>query len=139
MNRKKDVFRKLIPNILIICLTLFWILILAVGIDETKSTFRTHYADEKEMLYNLKGGYYYQLLNDTYTRENLGIKTKDDDMKAAHASAKYAYAAVRYKAYLEAGDTALADREHQKMQALREDFGEYGFVTDNIYNYLEVK
>ena len=136
---KSQGVRNTILNIVIVILTIIAFVHAAALVSETNPRSGYHYGPDpaESMIRMLERGRYTDLLRSKYTNEMLGTGVDSNSGYAVpYAAADYFEAAFNYNGYMSAGDTGGASAFKKKMDSSRTALGEYGYVADDIDEFL---
>lgn len=138
MIQNRRFSKNMILNIIIIALCFILFLSATVLVIRVVQYQRRYTNSEDILLNQLRYRDYHYLTEAVYENEALNVPP-DKDMAGLYAVAHYYENAMLFYAHQTVGNEEQAKRRYEKMQEYEEQFGEYGYVIEEIWDYLEEK
>lgn len=141
MNKWKEQIsniKLLILNIIIVILAILLVVVFVVAAEELYSAFSDDAVGEDAFIYAMEEERYGDLVEYYYRNNVEGDKT-DPNMQEYYGVAWYFEAAFYYKMYEEAGETARAAEQKERMEKAVQQLGDFHFMEGKINETLELE
>ncbi len=139
-NKIRETRQNVIILVMNIAIVVFGIIMVICGFVATSNLLDRFSVpnDERSMYYRLNDGDFGQMVNMYHQNVQAGFGD-DRQLQEYYGVAEYYEAASFYKVFLDAGDTARAEREKVKMDAALEKMGGWSIVEQEINKLLGIE